>query len=63
MWSNLRLRWCLMSWERDEWLKARDDTPVRRFAGGIEIVGDPEDALDEGVADRNTDTKRDEAQQ
>lgn len=51
-----------MNWERDEWLKARDDTPVRRFAGGIEIVGDPEDALDEGVADRNTDTKRDEGE-
>jgi len=44
----------MTSWERDEWQAARDDTPVRRFAGGIEIVGDPEDALDEGVAERNT---------
>ena len=52
-----------MSWERDEWRRARDDSPVRRFAGGIEIVGDPEDAFDEGVADRNTDNKRDEVQQ
>lgn len=37
-----------MGWERDEWKAARDDdddTPIRRFAGGIEIVGDPEDAL------------------
>lgn len=46
-----------MSWERDEWRRACDDSPVRRFAGGIEIVGDPTDALDEGVADRNTDEK------
>jgi hypothetical protein len=45
----------MTSWERDEWQAARDDTPVRRFAAGIEIVGDPEDALDEGVAERNTD--------
>lgn len=35
-------------WERDEWWLACDDTPVRRFAGGIEIVGDAEDAEDEG---------------
>lgn len=53
----------MTSWERDEWQEARDDTPVRRFAGGIEIVGDPEDALDEGVAKRNTDNGRDEVQQ
>ena len=46
--------------ERDEWRAARDDAPVRRFAGGIEIVGDPADALDEGVADRNTDKKGDQ---
>ena len=52
-----------MGWERDEWRGARDDSPVRRFAGGIEIVGDPEDALDEGVANRNTDNRRDEVQQ
>lgn len=46
-----------MSWERDAWREAcGDDSPVRRFAGGIEIVGDPEDALDESVADRNTNT-------
>lgn len=51
-----------MSWERDEWRAARDDTPVRRFAGGIEIVGDPTDASDESVANRNTDNKRDEVQ-
>lgn len=45
-----------MGWERDEWKAACDDMPIRRFAGGIEIVGDPEDALDdEGVAERNTD--------
>jgi hypothetical protein len=49
-----------MGWERDEWREACDDTPVRRFARGIEIVGDPEDALDEGVAFRNTDKKGDE---
>jgi hypothetical protein len=46
--------------ERDEWRAARDDTPVRRFAGGIEIVGDPTDDL--GVAERNTDDKRDGVQ-
>lgn len=50
-----------MGWERDEWWAANDDAPVRRFAGGIEIVGDPEDALDDpGVAERNTDTDRKE---
>lgn len=48
--------------DRDEWRAARDDTPVRRFAGGIEIVGDPTDALDDGVAYRNTDNKREEVQ-
>ncbi len=48
-----------MSWERDEWRAAQDDAPVRRFAGGIEIVGDPADALDEDVAKRNTDEKGD----
>lgn len=31
------------NWERDEWWLACDDTPVRRFAGGIEIVGDADD--------------------
>lgn len=48
-----------MNWERQEWAAARDadDTPVRRFAGGIEIVGEPEDALDEDVASRNTDNE------
>ena len=35
------------NWERDEWWLACDDTPVRRFAGGIEIVGDADDARDE----------------
>lgn len=52
-----------MGWEREEWKAARDadDTPVRRFAGGIEIVGEPEDALDERpVAERNTDEKGDQ---
>ena len=49
-----------MGWERDEWWRAQDDAPVRRFAGCIEIVGDPADALDEGVADRNTDKKGDQ---
>lgn len=44
-----------MSWERDEWRRAIDDTPVRRFAGGIEIVGDSSDAQEECVAKRNTD--------
>lgn len=48
-----------MSWERDEWKAAYDANDKmlrRRFAGGIEIVGEPEDALDdEGVANRNTD--------
>lgn len=50
-----------MGWEREEWHAARadDDTPVRRFAAGIEIVGDPEDALDEDVANRNTDNGKD----
>ena len=50
-----------MSWERDEWRAARDYAPVRRFAAGIEIVGDKSDASDDqGVADRNTDEKGDE---
>jgi hypothetical protein len=49
-----------MGWDRDEWWAARDESPVRRFAGGIEIVGDPEDAADEGVANRNTAEKGDE---
>lgn len=50
-----------MDWERDEWRSARDYSPVRRFAGGIEIVGDPEDAYDdERVAKRNTDEKGDQ---
>jgi hypothetical protein len=49
-----------MGWERDEWRKACDDSPMRRFAGGIEIIGDPEDALEEDVAKRNTDKKGDE---
>lgn len=44
-----------MGWERDEWKAAQDDAPVRRFAGGIEIVGDKSDASDERVAKRNTD--------
>jgi hypothetical protein len=45
-----------MGWENDEWRAAQDDTPVRRFAGGIEIVGDKSDALGERpVAERNTD--------
>jgi hypothetical protein len=31
-------------WHREEWWDAVDeDAPVRRFAGGIEIVGDKED--------------------
>lgn len=49
-----------MGWERDEWRAARDDTPVRRFAGGIEIVGDASDAWDEGVAERNTDDDKED---
>ena len=52
-----------MSWERDEWkaaYDADDDVLMRRFAGGIEIVGDPEDALDEDVAHRNTDNNRED---
>jgi hypothetical protein len=52
-----------MGRERDEWRDACDDAPVRRFAGGIEIVGDPEDALDEGVAERNTDNTIEGVQQ
>lgn len=53
-----------MSWEREEWKDAEaarmshDYSPVRRFAGGIEIVGDPEDALDDRVAERNTDDEK-----
>jgi hypothetical protein len=48
-----------MGWERDEWRKAQDDTPVRRFGGGIEIVGDVSDAVDDlGVAERNTTDKK-----
>ena len=50
----------MTNWERHEWRMARDDSPVRRFAGGIEVVGDPADALDEDVAKRNT--ERDEVQ-
>lgn len=49
-----------MGWEHDEWKAAYDDSPVRRFAGGIEIVGDPTDALNDGVAERNTDNEREE---
>lgn len=50
-----------MGWERDEWRAARDWSPVRRFAGGIEIVGDPDDALnDETVAERNTDNEKEQ---
>jgi len=52
-----------MGWERDEWRKACDDTPVRRFAGGIEIVGDASDAVDDlDVAERNTRSREDEVQ-
>lgn len=37
-------------WENEEWRDAQEDRDAfraayRRFAGGIEIVGDPEDAL------------------
>ena len=51
-----------MGWERDEWkaaYDANDDMLMRRFAGGIEIVGDKSDAADdERVADRNTDDEK-----
>lgn len=38
------------NWESEEWRDAQEDRDAfraayRRFAGGIEIVGDPEDAL------------------
>jgi len=33
-------------WHREEWWESiDDDAPVRRFAGGIEIVGEKEDAI------------------
>jgi hypothetical protein len=40
-----------LDWEREEWQAAQEDRDAfraiyRRFAGGIEIVGDKEDSLD-----------------
>ena len=41
-----------MGWESEEWRDAQEDRDTfravyRKFAGGIEIVGDKEDSLDE----------------
>lgn len=47
-----------MDWEREESKAASydyDEMKRRRFAGGIEIVGEPEDALgDRDIAERDT---------